>query len=31
LWTAFGAPAPFIAGAAFALLAAVGLLSYRYE
>jgi len=31
LWTAFGAPAPFIAGAAFALLAAAGLLSYRYE
>jgi len=29
LWTAFGAPAPFIAGAGFALLAAAGLLSYR--
>jgi len=31
LWTAFGAPAPFIAGAGFALLAAAGLLSYRYS
>jgi len=29
LWTAFGAPAPFIAGAGFALLAAAGLLLYR--
>jgi len=29
LWTAFGAPAPFIAGAGFALLAAMGLLLYR--
>jgi len=31
LWTAFGAPAPFIAGAGFALLAAAGLLMYRYK
>jgi MFS family permease len=31
LWTAFGAPAPFIAGAGFALLAAAGLLLYRYR
>jgi MFS family permease len=29
LWTAFGAPATFLAGAAFAILAATGLLLYR--
>lgn len=29
LWTAFGAPATFIAGASFAILAAMGLLFYR--
>jgi MFS family permease len=29
LWTAFGAPAPFIAGAAFSIIAAIGLLLYR--
>jgi hypothetical protein len=29
LWTAFGAPATFYAGAGFALLAATGLLLYR--
>jgi len=31
LWTAFGAPAPFVAGAGFALLAAAGLMFYRYK
>jgi len=29
LWTAFGAPATFIAGASFAIIAAMGLLLYR--
>ncbi|HEY5774550.1 MAG TPA: hypothetical protein VIS57_00560, partial [Xanthomonadales bacterium] len=29
LWTVFGAPATFLAGAAFAMLAATGLLLYR--
>jgi MFS family permease len=29
LWTAFGAPAAFLAGAAFAVLAMLGLLAYR--
>jgi MFS family permease len=29
LWTAFGAPATFLTGAAFAMLAVLGLLSYR--
>lgn len=29
LWTAFGAPVTFLAGAAFAILAALGLLAYR--
>ncbi|MEJ2025726.1 MAG: MFS transporter, partial [Deltaproteobacteria bacterium] len=29
LWTAFGAPAPFIAGASFAIIAVIGLLLYR--
>ncbi|OPY06246.1 MAG: multidrug resistance protein D [Syntrophus sp. PtaB.Bin001] len=29
LWTAFGAPATFLTGAAFSLLAAIGLLAYR--
>ncbi|MGC9325464.1 MAG: MFS transporter [Desulfomonilia bacterium] len=31
LWTAFGAPATFSAGASFAILAAMGLLLYRPE
>jgi MFS family permease len=29
LWTAFGAPVAFLAGAAFAVLAMLGLLAYR--
>jgi len=31
LWTAYGAPATFIAGASFAVIAAAGLLLYRSE
>ena len=31
LWTAFGAPATFLAGAAFAMLALLGLLAYRWK
>jgi MFS family permease len=31
LWSVFGAPATFIAGASFAALAAMGLLFYRPE
>jgi hypothetical protein len=29
LWSAFGAPATFLTGAAFAILAMLGLLAYR--
>ena len=31
LWTAFGAPATFLAGAAFAILAVLGLLAYPWK